>query len=197
MKIQSKDIQLVDVSSLVFNPKKRNYQATSDGQILFNGKPMCQRPGGSGKAYLRVQICRKDYYIHRLILEAFIGPQPKGMQACHNDGNPKNNNISNLRWDTPKRNSHDKIVHGTSGKGSTNAMSKISETDWLTIVLCYQLVSSKMLASRFGLIPATITAIAMGRIRFNGACARVYRINKEVAQERIAKARKKVIHNGK
>jgi hypothetical protein len=42
----------------------------------------------------------KRYGVHRLVLEAFIGPCPEGMECCHNDGNPKNNSIDNLRWDT-------------------------------------------------------------------------------------------------
>lgn len=51
--------------------------------------------------------------IHRLVLEAFIGPCPGGMEACHNDGDPANNRLGNLRWDTHKSNMSDAISHGT------------------------------------------------------------------------------------
>src|SRR5688500_4928598 len=37
--------------------------------------------------------------IHRLVLMAFVGPCPAGMEGCHNDGNPLNNALDNLRWD--------------------------------------------------------------------------------------------------
>lgn len=60
--------------------------------------------------YLRISFhLKKDqkwrwFYIHLLVLETFVGLRPKGMQGCHNDGNPLNNNLDNLRWDTPLNN---------------------------------------------------------------------------------------------
>lgn len=51
--------------------------------------------------------------VHRLVLEAFIGPCPDGMVGCHTDGDPLNNRLDNLRWDTPSNNNRDKRAHGT------------------------------------------------------------------------------------
>lgn len=51
--------------------------------------------------------------VHQLVLEAFIGPRPAGMMACHNDGNPANNRVENLRWDTQSSNIFDAIGQGT------------------------------------------------------------------------------------
>lgn len=53
------------------------------------------------------------YLTHRLVLEAFVGPPGKDEQGCHNDGNSKNNHLSNLRWDTSSANQRDKVIHGT------------------------------------------------------------------------------------
>lgn len=50
--------------------------------------------------------------VHRLVLEAFVGPQPDGYQGCHNDGDPTNNHVSNLRWDTGSANNYDTVKHG-------------------------------------------------------------------------------------
>ena len=55
--------------------------------------------------------------LHRLVLENFVGPCPDGMECCHNDGNPDNNRLDNLRWGTPSENSRDKIRHGTTTAG--------------------------------------------------------------------------------
>lgn len=70
------------------------------------------RPTG----HLRVTLCRggkaKRIFVHRLVLTAFIGPVPVGMQACHNDGNPANNVPANLRWDTIVANARDRRIHG-------------------------------------------------------------------------------------
>jgi len=55
---------------------------------------------------------RQTRIVHRLVLEAFVGPCPEGMEGCHNDGNPRNNRLDNLRWDTPLANNLDVIRHG-------------------------------------------------------------------------------------
>lgn len=51
--------------------------------------------------------------VHPLVLEAFVGPRPPGMEACHADGNKTNNALSNLRWDTKRANELDAIRLGT------------------------------------------------------------------------------------
>jgi hypothetical protein len=55
---------------------------------------------------------RIKFYVHVLVAEAFLGPRPYGMQACHNDGDPRHNNtLRNLRWDTVKANALDRVRH--------------------------------------------------------------------------------------
>lgn len=56
--------------------------------------------------------------IHRLVLTAFVGPQPVGMEALHGDGDPANNSITNLRWGTHSENQHDQVAHGTHANAS-------------------------------------------------------------------------------
>lgn len=52
-------------------------------------------------------------YVHRLVLEAFVGPCPEGHEVCHNDGDPTNNHVSNLRYGTVSDNRYDSVRHGT------------------------------------------------------------------------------------
>jgi hypothetical protein len=66
---------------------------------------------------------------HRLVLLAFIGPCPEGMEACHNDGVRDNNHFSNLRWDTKKANSRDRFKHGTDMEGARNGRAKLRDED--------------------------------------------------------------------
>lgn len=54
---------------------------------------------------------------HVLVLTAFVGQRPVGMFGCHNDGNPMNNRLDNLRWDTPLGNSRDAARHGVLAVG--------------------------------------------------------------------------------
>lgn len=56
---------------------------------------------------------RSLYRVHRLVLEAFVGPAPAGTEACHGNGQPGDNRLGNLRWDTSSENEFDKVRHGT------------------------------------------------------------------------------------
>lgn len=67
------------------------------------------------------------FSVHRLVLEAFVGPCPEGMVACHNDGDPANNALVNLRWDTQKANAADSVRHGTKPRGEKSGMAKTTE----------------------------------------------------------------------
>jgi hypothetical protein len=51
--------------------------------------------------------------VHQLVMEAFVGHRPIGMEVCHNDGNNGNNRWTNLRYDTRAANERDKKKHGT------------------------------------------------------------------------------------
>ena len=71
-------------------------------------------PGG----YLQVSLSACNQVrvrqVHLLVLTAFVGPRPTPkLQACHRNGNPADNRLSNLRWDTPLSNAADQRAHGT------------------------------------------------------------------------------------
>jgi len=46
----------------------------------------------------------KTFSVHRLVLEAFIGPCPKGLQCCHGHSGSANNRLLNLSWGTQEKN---------------------------------------------------------------------------------------------
>jgi hypothetical protein len=69
---------------------------------------------------------RCQRFISRLVLEAFVGPCPPGMECCHNDGDPTNNRLGNLRWDSHRSNMADKTRHGTSQHGERNGKAKLT-----------------------------------------------------------------------
>lgn len=50
--------------------------------------------------------------VHRLVLEAFIGPCPPGMECCHFDDDRSNNRLENLRWDSSSANNYDMVRNG-------------------------------------------------------------------------------------
>lgn len=84
------------------------------------------------RGYEYVSLCLKGkpkkFFVHRLVLEAFVGLRPEGYDCCHYDGNPLNNWLSNISWDTHAKNMRDRDRHGTHNKGSNHGMSKLNES---------------------------------------------------------------------
>lgn len=111
---------------------------------------------GDGKKVHRV--------VHRLVLEAFVGPCPPGLVCCHTNGCPWDNRVENLRWDSFRANTQDAIRHGTLALGSRCGAAKLTEDDVLEIRrLWAEGVQAKELASRFEVTAENIRAITSGK----------------------------------
>lgn len=161
------------------------YKAARDGSAWSSRrggwkriKPVADADGG----YLRVTLRRDGesvkMRVHRIVLIAFVGPCPGGMECCHDDGNVTNNRLDNLRWDTPKANEADKRRHGTyfnrnaSGiigstharaSGEKNGGAKLLSSDVLQIRDRFSRGDSAVsLAAEFGVHQRTIRKIASG-----------------------------------
>ena len=89
------------------------------------------RPRPHRKGYPSVAPCINGrnviMAVHRLVLLAWVGPAPRGCEACHNNGDRSDARLENLRWDTRKANHADKHLHGTALLGKRNPASKLSE----------------------------------------------------------------------
>lgn len=73
------------------------------------------KPSPAGRCgHLQVRLANHGQeYLHRLILEAFVGPCPEGMEACHDpDDDPANCCLNNIRWGTRRENLLDRNKHG-------------------------------------------------------------------------------------
>lgn len=118
------------------------YQVSSAGRVRTNSSGAwllmsLQKPKAGKKGYLSVALAvsgkKTRFSVHRLVLEAFVGPCPEGCVACHNNGNPLDNSLYNLRWDTLASNQHDRVVHGTALCGTSHPSAKLTEEDVLHI----------------------------------------------------------------
>jgi hypothetical protein len=67
--------------------------------------------------------------VHRLVMLAFVGPCPEGMEARHLDGNPGNARLDNLRYGTPKENAADMAAHGTRATGARHGQARFSDAE--------------------------------------------------------------------
>ena len=55
---------------------------------------------------------RRHHYVHTLVAQAFIGERPSPEhEVLHNDGDPWNNSVSNLRYGTTRENAQDRERH--------------------------------------------------------------------------------------
>jgi HNH endonuclease len=113
------------------------------------------RPGRKADGYLHVHLCpssRSVWLIHRIVLQAFVGPCPEGMEARHLDGNPANNRLENLRWDTKAENMADRDRHGRTMRGSRNGHATLDEAAVRSIRAEYAAggTTYQMLGTKYG-----------------------------------------------
>ena len=75
-------------------------------------------PRVSGHLYLDFGRQKRGLSVHGLVLLAFVGPCPDGLERLHWDDNPENNFLSNLRYGTRSENLQDALRNGTHPTGS-------------------------------------------------------------------------------
>lgn len=106
-----------------------------------------------------------NFPLSNLVAAAFHGPRPEGQYVCHGDGNPKNNQASNLRYDTPKANSADRELHGRTVRGEAQPLSKLTEAQVRSIREAFKTGARQMeLAQKYGVSQSLISAITRGEI---------------------------------
>lgn len=106
------------------------YEVSDQGRVRSLGRMVRNSRGGGmrrissrilAQAYdghKRSQVClskdgkAKVRLVHQLVLEAFCGPRPLGMECCHWNDDPSDNRLDNLRWDTHSANNLDAVRNG-------------------------------------------------------------------------------------
>jgi hypothetical protein len=85
------------------------------------------------------------------------------MECCHYDGDPKNNRLENLRWDTRKANKADAIRLGEQPRNEAQWNCKLSVADVRAIRSSTE--SQVVLAARHAVNQSTISRIRTGKKR--------------------------------
>lgn len=102
-------------------------------------------------------------YVHHLVLNAFVGPCPPGLECRHKDGDPSNNRLDNLAWGTRAENMADRVDHGTSNRGERHGNARLSE---MVVVEIRRLAEAGMdsgaIGARFGIHPEHARDIIKG-----------------------------------
>ena len=102
------------VRSLARPVRRGSGMWTQPGRIM--------RPAVRKCGHLHLVLCKDGRQVtrlvHHLVLAAFVGPCPDGLEGCHDNGNPSDNTPGNLRWDTRSSNVLDSVKHGTHNHAS-------------------------------------------------------------------------------
>lgn len=88
------------------------YEVSNWGRVksLKFGKELILKPCTNNCGYLHVVLSKnnkqKNFYVHRLVAQAFL-PNPHNYPCVnHKDENPLNNNVENLEWCTYEYNNN-------------------------------------------------------------------------------------------
>lgn len=106
-----------------------HYEVSDTGRVrsLRSGQhvrpaPRPVKPGDNGQGHLHVNLWLDGKptkrYVHQLVLEAFVGPCPDGMEVLHGNGDASDNRRENLRYGTSQENRMDAVRHGTHNMSS-------------------------------------------------------------------------------
>lgn len=116
-----------------------DYSITKDGQIWSNITHRWLSLTISGTGYPTVILynrelkTKKQFSVHQLVLSAFTGPCPKGMECRHLNSIRKDIRLNNLKWGTRKENHQDAIKLGThqglKNRGENHPQAKLNNND--------------------------------------------------------------------
>ena len=129
---------------------------TGGGSRFVIGKNWTElTPRKTNAGYWRVTLYRQkirhELTVHRLVLEAFVGPCPKGKECGHENGNASDNRLENLSWKTPSENQKDRARHGRKNIGQGRYGRKTTPEQVVEIQALRGKLPITAIAERFGI----------------------------------------------
>jgi hypothetical protein len=93
---------------------ENDYAVSNLGRVMSfvrdpGGAILRPRPDTSG--HLQVHLRDRWRFVHHLVLEAFVGPRPPGLETRHKNGRPEDNRLANLEYSSRARNHLDRKYH--------------------------------------------------------------------------------------
>lgn len=113
---------------------------------------------------LRINGKKSKKCVHHLVLEAFVGPRPAGLQGLHKDDDHTNNSLTNLYWGTRKDNAADSIRNGRQPQGESHYRAVLSRDQAIAIKARVSSGESRSkLAKEYKISYDNVTNIFLGR----------------------------------
>lgn len=136
-------------------PQKLSYPVK--GQLLI------ATPNSRG--YPRVTLGNKGptVVVHQLVLSAFVGKCPDGLQALHGNDVKSDNRLANLSWGTPSQNQLDAVRNDRCLLGEQKPNAKLRNADIPAIRARLKAEGCIAIAKDFGVSETAIRNIKDGR----------------------------------
>lgn len=108
---------------------------------------------------------RRSCSVHQLVMLAFVGPCPDGMEVAHENGVKTDNRLSNLSYKTPAQNQQDRVRHGTDSRGEKNRNSRLTSD---AVRECREECASGRrtrteMAQKYGVSPVAVQSAVQGK----------------------------------
>ena len=149
-----------DISELIGIP---NVIISRDGRVWRDSKEKKYTINSIGYPVITFSIKNKSktFYIHQLLLKAFVRLPKKGEECLHKNGIRSDFRLENLNWGTRKENVADAIRHGTATVGEKNGGARLSQDDANNIRLIKEIYKplNKQMANYYGVASSTISRI--------------------------------------
>jgi hypothetical protein len=119
---------------------------------------------GYSKCALTKNRVTTTKFVHKLVLFSFRGPPKDGQVACHNNGDPGDNRVSNLRWGSLADNWLDSQYHGRRSNGYNSYITQV-DTERAKDLRASG-VTAKVIAKWLSISQSTVSNMITGRCRF-------------------------------
>lgn len=112
---------------------------------------------------LRYEGRYRTFFIHKLVLLAFVGPRPDGHQCNHRNGRKEDNRLTNLEWVTGRENMAHSWAMGLHRirVGSESSAAKLTEEQVRAIR--QSRATNRAVAREFGVTSSCINCIRTGQ----------------------------------
>jgi hypothetical protein len=143
-----------------------NYMVSDEGHVRSIKRRRLKALVKNKRGYVQVNLYRhgrvKNFLVHRLVAQAFLGDIPRGWEVNHIDGNKINNHLPNLELVSAAQNRHHARMVGLVKpmRGEKNLNAKLTEDQVRSMrSLREQRVPVVELARRFEVTPRAVYAI--------------------------------------
>lgn len=154
-------------------PSAPGYEVSDDGRVRSLGGPRkfgsqtriappCERilqPHSAG--YLQLVIRGRNYFVHRLVAEAFVPKILGRTDVNHKNGDKHDNRAGNLEWATRQQNIRHSVDVLGNGVRDRHASARLTPGDVLSIRSDPRL--HREIAAEYGVSRATVGDIKSGR----------------------------------